>query len=255
MKASQPSPPTKSVPRSKSPPTRTATCTSKVIDLASPETKKSRTKKKRFLRCGWAINVDGSYIAPDGRRFSTRDEAAKYHNCDVVKLEPARKDSWQVYTNEAGTHMDWIAPDGTKFHSYTTAVVYSRKIAQPLYGRDGITRGLGCFFATKAKTKSSTQTVHTPEPIAHSSCSDEGGTVDEQSTPENVPRKFVIPTQTAAGEDLQSLCRMLANTKVTGAKQSKLEEQLEQYFQPSQLEKSMTNKVMFANNSVSTNTM
>ena len=73
--------------------------------------------------------------------------------------------------------------------------------------------------------------------MTHSSCSDEGDAVDEQSTPENASRKFVTPTQTAAGEDLQSSCRMLANAKVTGAKQSKLEEQLEQCFKPSQLGK------------------
>ena len=158
-----------------------------------------------------------------------------------------------MYTNEADTHVDWIAPDETKLHSYSTAVVYARKSSHPLYGRDGITRGLGCFFAP-AKTKSSTQTVHTPEPITHSSCSDEGGTVAEQSTPQNGSRKFAIPTQTTAGAYLQNLCIMLANNKITGAKKAKLEEQLEQYFKPSQLEKSMANKVIFANNSVSTNT-
>ena len=110
-------------------PKKKTTDTSQVINLVSPAATKrgkgkgggSRTKKKRFLRCGWQIDVDDSYIAPDGRRFGVRDEAAKYHNCDVAKLEPARKDGWQVYTGEAGTYTEWIAPDQTKLYSYATA--------------------------------------------------------------------------------------------------------------------------------------
>ena len=260
-KPTQPSQPTKSTPRPQSPPKKKTTDTSQVINLVSPAATKrgkgkgggSRTKKKRFLRCGWQIDVDDSYIAPDGRRFGVRDEAAKYHNCDVAKLEPARKDGWQVYTGEAGTYTEWIAPDQTKLYSYATAVIYARKSAQPLYGKDGITRGLGCFFAS-AMTKSSTQTVCTPKPIARSSCSDKDGTVDEQSTPQNGANKFVIPTQSAAGADLQTLCSKLANVNLRRSNKAKLEQTLEKYIAPSQLENSMANKVTFANISVSTNT-
>ena len=158
-----------------------------------------------------------------------------------------------MYTDEAGTHTDWVAPDQTKLNSYATAVIYARKSGQPLYGKDGITRGLGFFFPA-TKTKSSTQTVRTPKPTARSSfTSDEVGTVAKQSTPENSARKFVIPTQTTAGAELQKLCSLLGNLKIKCHRKVKLEKQLEKYIAPSQLKNSMANKVIFIYISVATN--
>ena len=63
------------------------------------------SKVKRF-RSGWILLEDQTFIAPDGTKFATRNKASKYFNKNVTRLEPERKDGWQVYVDETNTHTD-----------------------------------------------------------------------------------------------------------------------------------------------------
>ena len=47
----------------------------------------------QYLRCGWRVCGD-KFIAPDDKQFTCRKKAAKYHNKNIPKLEPQRKDNW-----------------------------------------------------------------------------------------------------------------------------------------------------------------
>lgn len=198
-----------------------------VVSLVAPETTTGRTYKKTFLRCGWQLLHDGLYIAPDGKKFSNRADASKYHNKDVAKLEPARKDGWQVFTNAAGTHTDWIAPDGNKLYSYSSAVIYGKKSSQPLLGMDGITKNIQKYFAPTSASTSKPKS-------AHSSA--------RKTVNTSRKKNFTIPGQTEAGVELQKLCRLLEG-KVKCSRRTVLEEQIAQYLKPRSIGKSLANKV------------
>ena len=205
-----------------------------LVSPAKPQQARNngRPYLKSYLRCGWQ-DLGEKWIAPDGTEFTDREKAAKYHNKTVQKLEPQRKDGWQVYTNASRSHTDWIAPDGTKLFSYSSALAYSKNSAQALYGKDGISVGIQLFFG-KGKGKTSQAKTTTPQPTTPQS--------KESSKETSKARVFSVPKQTEAGANLQQLCSILA---VSRSRRTDLEEQIKNYICPESIKSDMATKVVF----------
>ena len=178
--------------------------------------------------------------------FNSRVDASKYYNKNIARLEPERKDNWQVYTNESGTHTDWIAPDGTKLFSYSSAVAYAKSSSQPLLGKDGITKKIKNFFVAGAQKYN---TSHDAMPVrgreAQATTSKPKPTQDKDiSEPTKAKRRvFNVPKQTDSGVKLQQLCRKHAATRVKEIK-TKVEEQIVLYTKPRSIKINMANKVI-----------
>ena len=122
----------------------------------------SGRKKARIFKSGWTLLADDTWLAPDGKKFDTRRESAKYFNKRSARLEPERKDGWGVYVDRSNTHTDWVAPDGEIFHSYVQAKAYAVKSEQPIYGKDGLTVPLTSFFGKSVKAKERSGTRNNP---------------------------------------------------------------------------------------------
>ena len=165
-----------------------------VVDLVSPDKPKKKGKnrvgrryEKTFLRCGWQIIRGRIYIAPDGKQFCNRAAASKYHRAGVPKLEPVRKDGWSVWCNESMSHQDWIAPDGTKLHSYAAAVAYGKGTKQPVFGKDGISHSIHNFFQTPSSKKSKSAVTAAKSKSAGKSQTKSTSTTNAQES--NVPEE------------------------------------------------------------------
>ena len=221
------------------------------VNIVSPtkekqaKVKTGRKYNKRFLRCGWQI-VGGNYIAPDGKVFESRKLASKYSNNSVSKLEPERKDGWEVYTNESGSHVDWIAPDGTKLFSFASASAFAKSSSQPLFGRDGITKKIQSFFVTQATTSNPTKSTLKPAQAISTSkpaqAKAKTKTVQEAKVSKK-KRVFTVPKQSESGANLQRLCRLHATSRAQ-ARKIKLEQEIAQFTTPRSIKNRMANKVI-----------
>jgi hypothetical protein len=246
-----------------------------VVDLTEGKKKQSdkgandstcgRPYQKKFLRCGWQALVDGSFIAPDGQEFRDRAAASRHRHAGK-KLEPERKDGWVVVCNELRTHTDWIAPDGAKLQSYSSACFYGRTNNQPVLGLDGVQASLNNFFtvcdtsrksiaapqsgtATPERKDTPSRNSHTGGTSRKSITAPQSGTAtperkDTPSSDKQPLRKFTVPKQTASGARLQELCHMLERSGVTSTKRSALEREFEQYLHPRCIQNGMANKVL-----------
>ena len=189
-------------------------CSAEEAEEADPVIMPSVGRPKNILtklRCGWSI-VEGSYIAPDGTSFKNRKKASQYHNQNIPKLEPARKDGWQVFVDSTNTHTHWICPDGQVLKSFIAAKHYAAKSCYPIWGKDGLTKTLSSFFGNKQDTSScnvvvdltsAAQSVTTPIPPRHQTQKSQSKNMLLQST----SKCFKIPRQTSEGLDLQKLLR------------------------------------------------
>ena len=208
-----------------------------------------RKYKKRRFRSGWYVSEEGKFIAPDETVFDTRKEASAYHNVNVPKLEPRRRDGWQVYANDSGTHCDWISPDGTKFQSYVSANAYATNAGIPLYGKDGITTGLLTFFSPQKQQKRHEPAA--PKPVQSPPSRTSSRTVQPAqpapSLKSKKPKVFTVPKQTQSGEQLQSLCRKLnvarSQRRPKLVKTAELE--IASYIKPRAIKNRMANKVIY----------
>ena len=222
------------------------------VNIVSPtkekqaKVKTGRKYKKQFLRCGWQI-VGGNYIAPDGKAFESRKLASKYSNNSVSKLEPERKDGWEVYTNESGSHVDWIAPDGTKLFSFASASAFAKSSSQPLFGRDGITKKIQSFFVTQATTSNPTKSTLKPAQAISTSTKAQATTSKTKTVQEakvsKKKRVFTVPKQSESGANLQRLCRLHATSRAQ-ARKIKLEQEIAQFTIPRSIKNRMANKVI-----------
>ena len=179
---------------------------------------------KTTLRCGWVVTEGISYVAPDGKTFTSRKDASKYYNQNVPKLEPQRQDGWVVYMSDGGTHQDWRAPDGEVLHSYTAAKTYAASAGLKLLGRDGITSSIFSFFTCRSNgttnnmhTQKDTQpeapidlTLHHPQKQRPPSRQQPRPEEPAPAPPALPPRKFRVPIQNSCGRQLQKLCREAA---------------------------------------------
>ena len=234
---------------------------------------------KRRFRSGWIFENE-QYVAPDGQCFASRKEASAYHNLHVPKLEPARKDGWQVWSDEVGSHVDWIAPDGTKLHSFKVAKAYATNTKQPLYGNDGITTGIHAFFARKQQNQTSPSAAKptrpskskpidltspskakptrpsAAKPVDLTSPSAAKPTRPSKTKPTRAPvplaspnkrRAFSVPQQSRAGLKLQDLCRKIgvASNQHRAPVVSKLEAELKAHITTQSIKPDMTRKVKF----------
>ena len=232
-----------------------------VSPAASKPTKASgRPRTKRLLRCGWTVvSKDGSqtFIAPNGKEFGAREEAAKYKNAAVPRLEPARKDGWQVFMNQLRTHTNWIAPDGQKLQSYLQAKAYSKSAKLPIYGSDGITQNISKFFSSKSKSNSNnaqpsrptrparpTQSVQTKQSVSQT----KEKSKQRDAEPKKInARVFSVPAQTAKGKALMNLCRKasIARRRRRHKNVAKVElEIVNGYTSPRKISDNMANKVL-----------
>ena len=195
-------------------------------------TKTGRPRAKKTLRCGWTKEVDENscltLTAPNGRKFNSWAEASKYKNAAVPTLEPMRKDGWEVYVDNTRTHTMWIAPDNTTLQSFVAAKAYAKSANLPLYGKDGIQRGITSFFGVpKARPtpppKQSDAVQPTPPPTrsgANQPTPPPTRTGANKPTPTPMPslptlppskpRPFTVPSQTDKGKELMLLCRRAA---------------------------------------------
>ena len=198
----------------------TTTTTMTAAATTTATTKRGREDKLQKLRCGWSICGD-TFVSPDGEKFQNRKEESKYSNKDVPMLEPVRQDGWQVFIDATDTHVTWIAPDGQKLNSFVSAKAYAQSCSLPIYGKDGRTKSIACFFEQKkavATGKSSTDTIidmttttktshiqpHVQKPAnTHQD-------VEPVKPPKKVRRKFVIPKQSSEAVAMQKLLRTSA---------------------------------------------
>ena len=213
--------------------TTTVVTATTTTDTLSAETATAAAPKKRYFKSGWSWCCENNiFIAPDGVIFGTRQEASKYYNKNVAKLEAKRKDGWRVYVDKTNTHCDWIAPDGEVFHSWRQAKAYSVKSDQAIYGKDGLTIPLTSFFGkkktimnsrsgtqnnpidcindtpNKSKTDKPVQTPQMPttdKPAPTPQHSQQSRTPKPGASPRK-KREFKIPQQSEDGAGLQKLC-------------------------------------------------
>ena len=232
-------------------------------------------KRPKYLRCGWRI-IQGKFVSPDGKRFACRKEASRYHNKNIPKLEPQRKDNWQVYVDSSATHMQWIAPDKTVYKSYVTASRYAEQSGLTIYGKDGISVPISRFF-NSAKTgqsrKSSVSDLPCPrltptnkhqekqrQPVQHQPAQQKKQRQPVQHQPvQQRPKKqkktarttrvFTVPKQTQAGCELQLLLRHAGvyRLKSNRAKSMpNLRKCMTEYNSPRQIGDRMIRRVCFA---------
>jgi hypothetical protein len=183
-----------------------------------------RKKQTKRFKSGWTLMADKTFVAPDGTKFDTRREAAKYFSKKMPRLEPERKDGWGVYVDASNTHTNFVAPDGEVFNSYVQAMGYAEKSEQPMYGKDGLTVPLTSFFGKSTKPKKTSGTRNNPidfaqheEPIpspTHTPPPTTGKPPSTTQTPSKSLRspknQFRIPKQSDQAAELQKLCQRAA---------------------------------------------
>ena len=191
-----------------------ATATSAKTTTQNPRGRPAKVCKKKILQCGW-IAVDDGFVAPDGKKFSTRKKASLYFNNNIPKLEPARKDGWQVFVDSSKTHSNWIAPDGEVLKSFLAAKSYASKSNLELFGKDGITTSIASFFASKSMKQHGTTLTTLQKQVPHAVMPKTIAVFDQEPPVKKAkktskPRPFTIPPQSEDGSELQCMCKRAA---------------------------------------------